>query len=150
MLDDVIEILLVEDSAEDEELTLHALRSRKLANRIQVVHDGAEALDFIFRRGIYGNRSSQNPNLILLDLNLPKVDGLEVLRRIRNDPQTQSIPVVVLTSSQDERDAVESQQLGVTGYMVKPVDFEQFAQTVQHIGYYWLVFNQPPGLEGTV
>ncbi len=140
----IVEILLVEDNAEDEELTLHALQQRRLGNRIQVVRDGAEALDFIFQTGAFTHRPDGNPRLILLDLKLPKVDGLDVLRRIKADPRTRSIPVVALTSSREERDIVESYQLGVNSYITKPVDFEQFADAVQHIGYYWLLLNQPP------
>lgn len=143
MPEHTVEILLVEDSAEDEELTLHALRKGKVANQIQVARDGAEALEFIFRTGMFAERVDSNPKLILLDLKLPKVDGLDVLRRIKSDPHTRSIPVVVLTSSREERDIVESYQLGVNSYITKPVDFEQFVGAVQHIGYYWLLFNQP-------
>ncbi len=140
----IVEILLVEDNAEDAELTLHALQKCRLGNHIQVAHDGAEALDFIFQTGAFAHRTDSNPRLILLDLKLPKVDGLDVLRRIKADPRTRSIPVVVLTSSREERDIVESYQLGVNSYITKPVDFEQFADAVQHIGYYWLLLNQPP------
>jgi CheY-like chemotaxis protein len=144
MPEHTVEILLVEDSAEDEELTLHALRKRNVANHIQVARDGAEALEFIFRTGAFAGRADSNPKLILLDLKLPKVDGLDVLRRIKSDPHTRSIPVVVLTSSREERDIVESYQLGVNSYITKPVDFEQFVEAVQHIGFYWLLLNQPP------
>lgn len=140
-----IEILLVEDNPNDVELTLHALQENKLANRIEVVRDGAEALEFIFCTGAYGNRRTENSlKIILLDLKLPKVDGLEVLRRIKSDPRTRTIPVVVLTSSREERDIVESYQLGVNSYIVKPVDFEQFTEAVRHLGLYWLLLNQPP------
>ncbi|MCC7451971.1 MAG: response regulator [Anaerolineae bacterium] len=143
MLENGVEILLVEDTPDDEELTLHALRRRKLANHIQVVRDGAEALEWIFRTGSYADRANHNPKLILLDLKLPKVDGLEVLRRIKADPYTRTIPVVVLTSSREERDIVESYHLGVNSYITKPVDFEQFTEAVQQVGFYWLLLNQP-------
>jgi two-component system response regulator len=139
-----IELLLVEDNPNDVELTLDALREHNLANRIQVVRDGAEALDFIFCQGAYSQRDNRNPKLILLDLKLPKVGGLEVLQRIRTDPHTRTTPVVVLTSSQEERDITASYDLGVNSYVVKPVDFEQFTAAVQRMGLYWLLLNQPP------
>jgi len=145
MSDQPIEILMVEDNLYDEELALHALRNHNLANHIQVVHDGAEALDYVFCTGKYAHRSIEDtPKLILLDLKLPKVDGLEVLKRIKSDPRTKSIPVVMLTSSSQERDIIESYELGVNSYIVKPVDFEQFSQAVQQIGFYWLLLNQSP------
>lgn len=138
-------ILLVEDNADDLELTLHALRSNKIANRIDVARDGEEALDFIFGRGQFADRAQgPRPSLVLLDLKLPKVDGLEVLREIRNNPATQTIPVVILTSSREEKDLVAGYQLGVNSYIQKPVDFTQFRETVRHLGLYWLVVNQPP------
>ncbi len=140
-----MEILLVEDNADDVELTLHALRSDKLANKIVVARDGEEALDYFFRRGQFSGRSPAcQPSVVLLDLKLPKVDGLEVLRVIKNDPQTSAIPVVVLTSSKEEKDMVASYQLGVNSYIQKPVDFTQFRETVKQLGFYWLVINQPP------
>jgi two-component system response regulator len=141
-----IQILLVEDNPDDVELALDALREQKLANHIQVVRDGAEALDFIFRTGPYADRPDHYPKLILLDLKLPKVNGLEVLARIRADPRTKTLPVVVLTSSREERDIVESYSLHVNSYIVKPVDFEQFTAAVRQIGFYWLLLNQAPGL----
>lgn len=145
MAETSIEILLVEDNPNDVELTLHALQENKLTNRIEVVRDGAEALEFIFCTGAYVNRRIENSlKIILLDLKLPKVDGLEVLRRIKSDPRTRTIPVVVLTSSREERDIVESYQLGVNSYIVKPVDFEQFTEAVRNLGLYWLLLNQPP------
>lgn len=145
MAETPIEILLVEDNPNDVELTLHALQENKLTNRIEVVRDGAEALEFIFCTGAYVNRRIENSlKIILLDLKLPKVDGLEVLRRIKSDPRTRTIPVVVLTSSREERDIVESYQLGVNSYIVKPVDFEQFTEAVRNLGLYWLLLNQPP------
>ena len=139
-----VEILLVEDNSADEELTLYALKAHHLANHIVIVRDGAEALDFIFRTGIYADRADSHPKLILLDLKLPKVDGLEVLRRLKADSRTKPIPVVVLTSSREERDIVESYSLGVNSYICKPVDFSQFAEAVHHLGLYWLLLNQPP------
>jgi CheY-like chemotaxis protein len=143
-----VEILLVEDSPEDLELTLRALRKAKLTNRIEAARDGAEALDFIFCEGAYAGRKIENgPKVILLDLKLPKVDGLEVLRRVKGDPRTCAIPVVVLTSSKEQSDVVESYHLGVNSYIVKPVDFESFAAAVQQLGMYWLLLNQPPKLE---
>lgn len=127
------------------ELTKRALKKANLANRIHVARDGAEALDFLFCEGEYANRdASEIPNLILLDLMLPKINGLEVLKRIKSDPRTKATPVVVLTSSKEQRDVVESYQLGVNSYIVKPVDFEQFSAAVQEVGLYWLILNQPP------
>ena len=144
MIDGAVEILLVEDDPGDEELALHALTKRRLANHIRVVRDGAEALDFLFRTGAYAQRANQNPRLILLDLKLPKVDGLEVLHRIKSNPDTQMIPVVVMTASREEQDVVESYRLGVNSYIVKPVDFDQFTDAVQHLDFYWLLLNHPP------
>lgn len=144
----IVEILLVEDNPDDLELTLHALKHNNLANHIAVVRDGAEALDFIFGTGAHAQRDVNNtPKVILLDLKLPKVDGLEVLRRIKADERTSAIPVVVLTSSTEERDIVESYKLGVNSYITKPVDFEQFAETVRQLGLYWVLLNRPPTLE---
>lgn len=139
-----VEILLVEDDPNDVELTLHTLRENKLANEIRVVRDGVEALEFIFRTGRYEARASEQPKVVLLDLKLPLVDGLEVLRRVKEDPGTRPIPVVVLTSSQQESDIVESYQLGVNSYIVKPVNFEKFVETVRSLGLYWLLLNEPP------
>ncbi|MBI1993000.1 MAG: response regulator [Deltaproteobacteria bacterium] len=147
MTEKSVEILLVEDNPNDVELTLHALKENNLSNRIEVVRDGAEALEFIFATGAYSHRSlDQSPKVILLDLKLPKVDGLEVLKRLKADPRARMIPVVVLTSSREERDIVESYQLGVNSYIVKPVDFEQFTEAVRHLGLYWLLLNQPPAM----
>jgi two-component system response regulator len=144
-----VEILLVEDNPNDVELTLHALRKNKLANRIQVVRDGAEALEFFFCTGAYAGRNiAEEPKVVLLDLKLPKVDGLEVLRRIKSDPKLRSIPVVVLTSSGEERDMVESYRLGVNSYIVKPVDFGKFTEAVRQLGFYWLLLNQLPSTLG--
>lgn len=145
MTGQVVEILLVEDSPADAELTLHALHKDRLANSIQVAQDGEEALDFLFCRGAFKERSFDNaPKLVLLDLKLPKVDGLEVLRQAKNDSRTKPIPVVILTASREERDLVESYQLGANGYIQKPVDFVQFREAVKQLGLYWLVVNQPP------
>ena len=144
-----VEILLVEDSPEDLELALRALRKSKLTNRIQVARDGAEALEFIFAEGQHaGRRVEHTPKVILLDLKLPKVDGLEVLRRVKADARTKSIPVVVLTSSKEQKDIVESYKLGVNSYIVKPVNFEGFAGAVQELGMYWLLLNQPSKIDG--
>ena len=149
MTEDPVEILLVEDDPNDVEMTLHAFKEINLANRLQVVRDGAEALDFIFGEGPFAyRRLDDHPKVILLDVRLPRVDGLEVLRRIKADPRTRTIPVVVLTSSPDERTMVESYQLGVNSYIVKPVDFEQFAESVRSLGLYWLLLNHPPAQDG--
>lgn len=140
-----IEILLVEDNPDDLEMTLRALRRVNLANSIQVARDGAEALEFIFCEGSHaGRKIEQRPKVILLDLKLPKVDGLEVLKRVKCDPRTKTIPVVILTSSKEQRDIVESYHLGVNSYIVKPVNFEGFANAVKDLGMYWLILNQPP------
>lgn len=139
-----IEILLVEDNPDDAALALRALRKGNVTTKIEHVIDGEQALDFLFCSGGYAGRSPENrPRLILLDLKLPKVDGLEVLQRIKADPATRAIPVVMLTSSREERDLVESYQLGVNSYVVKPVDFEQFSEAVRQLGLYWLLLNQP-------
>ena len=144
-----VEILLVEDNPQDLELAQRALRKANLTNRIQVARDGAEALEFIFCEGPHAARKIQDtPRVILLDLKLPKVDGLEVLRRIKGDPRTRAIPVVVLTSSKEQNDVVESYDLGVNSYIVKPVNFESFVAAVQQLGMYWLLLNEPPKLEG--
>lgn len=135
-----VDILLVEDNPDDAELTLHALRKAKLANEIHVLRDGAEALDFL-----YGPQATQSkPRVILLDLKLPKVSGLEVLKRLKADPATSKIPVVVMTSSREDRDVEEAYKLGVNSYVVKPVEFEGFTQAVCNLGLYWLVLNTPP------
>jgi two-component system, response regulator len=140
-----VEILLVEDNPNDIELTLHALRKENLSNRIQVARDGEEALEFLFCRGTYTNRSFDSPpKLVVLDLKLPKVGGLEVLRTIKNDPRTRAIPVAILTSSKEDRDLVEGYKLGVNSYIQKPVDFNQFRETIKQLGLYWLVVNQSP------
>jgi CheY-like chemotaxis protein len=142
---DAMEILLVEDDPRDARLTVRELESSNLRNKIEVARDGEEALDFLFCRGAYSHRSmSHPPALVLLDLKLPKIDGLQVLREIKDHPETRAIPVVVLTSSREERDMVQSYQLGVNSYIQKPVDFDQFRQTIKTMGLYWLVVNQPP------
>jgi CheY-like chemotaxis protein len=139
------EILLVEDSQEDVDLTLHTLRREKLANKIFIVRDGEEALDFLFCRAAFADRSFDHyPKLVLLDLKLPKVNGMQVLQQLKNDSRTKSIPVVILTSSKEERDLIDSYNLGANSYIQKPVDFEQFRQTVKNMGLYWLVTNQSP------
>lgn len=140
-----IEILLVEDSPEDVEVTLRAFKKKNLTNKVHVVEDGEQALDYIFATGKYDGRDlNAKLKVILLDLKLPKVDGLEVLRKIRGDDRTKYIPVVILTSSQEEKDIMESYKLGVNSYITKPVDFNKFMDTVSELGLYWLLLNKPP------
>jgi CheY-like chemotaxis protein len=149
MMAQATDILLVEDNPDDVELTLHALRQEKLANHIFVARDGEEALDFLFRRGKFSDQGLlPQPKLALLDLKLPKVDGLEVLRQMKADERTRNIPVVILTSSKEERDVIQGYKLGVNSYIQKPVDFEQFRETVKQAGLYWLLINQPPPPQG--
>ncbi len=138
-----VEILLVEDNPDDAQLALRALKKSNVSNQILWVKDGEEALDYMFLRGDYTHRKQgPNPKLILLDLKMPKVDGLEVLAEIRKHPETKSTPIVILTSSQEERDITESYQLGVNSYIVKPVDFQKFAESIKDVGFYWLVLNK--------
>jgi two-component system response regulator len=140
-----VEILLVDDSQDDVDLTLHALRAENLASRVFVARDGEEALDFLFCTGPHAERSFEHPpKLVLLDLKMPKVDGMEVLKQVKSDPRTRTIPVVLMTSSKEERDMVSGYNLGVNSYLQKPVDFDQFRKMVKLIGLYWLVTNQPP------
>jgi two-component system, response regulator len=138
-------ILLVEDNPDDEALTLRALNKSKIANKIVVVRDGVEALDYLFCTGAYADRDPlELPQVILLDLKLPKVDGLEVLRRIRSDARTKMLPVVILTSSKEEQDIVNAYSSGANSYVRKPVDFNQFVEAIGQLGLYWLVLNEPP------
>jgi two-component system response regulator len=143
---DNVEILLVEDSPYDAELTIRELKRHHLANKLVHVKDGAEALDFVFGTGAYAARDTrQHPKVVLLDLKLPKVDGLEVLKAMKKDERTRNIPVVVMTSSQEQRDVVDSYHLGVNSYVVKPVDFDQFSKAVSELGCYWVLLNHSPG-----
>ncbi|HEY4718964.1 MAG TPA: response regulator [Candidatus Methylomirabilis sp.] len=145
MAPDNVEILLVEDNPADVELTMHALRHNNLANRIHVARDGEEALNFLFCRGPHSKRPFDNPpRMVLLDLKLPKVDGLEVLRQLKGDSRTKAIPVVILTSSKEDRDMVSGYRFGVNSYIQKPVDFTAFRETIKQLGLYWMVVNQPP------
>ena len=142
---DAVDILLVEDNPQDAELTTRALKKNNLANRLITVEDGAQALDFIFCRGKYATRElSRSPKVVLLDLKLPKVSGLEVLRALKQDERTRSIPVVVVTSSREDPDIKTAYSLGANSYVVKPVDFDAFAESVSSLGLYWLLVNQPP------
>jgi two-component system, response regulator len=145
VIDDEVEILLVEDSPQDAELTMRALRKHNLANHVVHVQDGVEALAFLFATDQYAaRRPDSRPRVILLDLKLPRVDGLEVLRRVKSDPNTSAIPVVVLTSSKEERDLVASYQLGANSYIVKPVEFEKLVEAVKQLGLYWILMNRVP------
>jgi two-component system response regulator len=144
-VDGGVDILMVEDNPDDERLTLRALGKHHLTNKIQVVRDGQEALDYVFCKGKYADRNiADHPNVILLDIKLPLIDGIEVLRQIKADDRTKTIPVVMLTSSHEERDLVETYRLGVNSYIVKPVDFEQFTESARAMGMYWMLLNRPP------
>ena len=137
-------ILLVEDDPNDVELTISALKANYVGNAVVVVHDGEEALEYLYRRGAFEARDKVNPAVVLLDLKLPKVDGLEVLKQVKGDPNLRTIPVVVLTSSREEQDLVRSYNLGTNAYVVKPVDFSQFMEAVRELGLFWAVLNEPP------
>lgn len=137
-------ILLVEDNANDAELTLTALAENNFANEVDVVRDGEEALDYLYRRGTHATRAAQNPAVVLLDLKLPKIDGLEVLERVKSDEKLRTIPVVMLTSSREESDLMRSYDLGVNAYVVKPVEFGEFMDALKDLGFFWAVINQPP------
>jgi len=140
-----VDILLVEDNPDDLDLTLYALQRNNLANAVHIARDGEEALDFVFCRGKHHDRRfDEPPKVVLLDLKLPKVDGLEVLRAMKTDKRTKAVPVVVMTSSKEQRDMVEGYQLGVNSYIQKPVDFDEFRNLIKQLGFYWLVVNQPP------
>jgi CheY-like chemotaxis protein len=147
-LSEIKRILLVEDSSNDIELTLGALEENHLANEVVVVRDGAESLDFLYKRGVFKLRKNGNPAVVLLDLKLPRVDGLEVLKQLKADPEMRAVPVVMLTSSREEQDLVRSYNLGVNAYVVKPVDFKEFVAALRELGLFWAVINQPP--PGTV
>lgn len=137
-------ILLVEDNPQDTELTLTALKACNLANEVITLRDGAEALDYLYRRAAFADRPEGNPVVVLLDLKMPKIDGLEVLRQLKNDPVLKLIPVVVMTSSRQEQDLLDSYHLGVNAYVVKPVKFKEFVEVVKHVGMFWAIFNEPP------
>jgi CheY-like chemotaxis protein len=144
-----VDILLVDDSPEDVDLTLHALRSENLANHVFIARDGEEALEFLFCSGPHAGRSWDHPpKMVLLDLKLPKVDGLQVLRQVKGDPRTRTIPVILMTSSKEERDRAIGYDLGANSYLQKPVDFDEFRKMVKLLGLYWLVTNQPPVSNG--
>ena len=149
MNENEVDILLVDDSQDDVDLTMHALRAENLASHVFVARDGEEALDFLFCTGPHTDRSFDHPpKLVLLDLKMPKVDGLQVLMRVKSDPRTKTIPVVLMTSSREERDMVSGYELGVNSYIQKPVDFDEFRKSVKTLGLYWLVTNQPPVTTG--
>ena len=144
-IDEIVEIILIEDNAADAELTMRALAGHNLKNKIILLRDGEEAIEFLLSKGRYTDRNQRNkPKVIILDLKLPKIDGLDVLRTIKNDPNLNTVPVVMLTSSKEERDIIRSYQLGVNSYIVKPVEFDKFADAVKDLGYYWMLLNEPP------
>ncbi len=148
MVENIVDIVLVEDNPADVELTLRALKKSHIANEIIVLTDGQQALDYFFARGAYaGRNTTKQPKVILLDLKLPKIGGLEVLRELKSNEKTRMIPVVVLTTSNEESDVIESYKLGVNSYLVKPVDFDQFLESVRNLGLYWLLLNQAPDLD---
>ncbi len=140
-----VEILIIEDNPNDAEMALRAFKKNNIANHVLVIEDGEEALDFFNYRGKFANRSKGRPKIVLLDLKLPKISGLEVLRELKSNPQTRIIPVIVLTTSKEENDIIESYRLGVNSYIVKPVDFDKFVDAVRELGMYWLLLNQQPG-----
>lgn len=139
-----VEILLVEDSRPDAEMTLRTLKTKGIANNVEWVRDGVEALEYLFREGQYADRGNGHPKMVLLDLKMPRMDGLQVLERIKGDPRTRNIPVVMMTSSREEGDLIESYQRGVNSFVVKPVDFADFAETVAQVGMYWMIANEAP------
>ncbi len=148
MVENIVDIVLVEDNPADVELTLRALRKSHIANEIIVLRDGQQALDYFFAKGAYvGRNTTKQPKVVLLDLKLPKIDGLEVLKELKNNEKTRTIPVVVLTSSKEESDVLKSYKLGANSYLVKPVDFDRFLESVGNLGLYWLLLNQAPDLE---
>lgn len=147
MIKQYISILLVEDNPDDVELTIHALKKNNIANPVAIVRDGQEAIDYLFYQGTYANENHELPDIILLDLKLPRVDGIDVLGKIKGDKKLRRIPVVILTSSKEESDMVKSYDLGVNSYIRKPVDFDQFVQTVKHVGFYWLLINEQPRIK---
>lgn len=142
--DSIVDILLVEDNPSDAELAIHSLKKHNLANRLEWVKDGEAALDYLFHRGAYANVPNSLPRIVLLDLRLPKVDGLEVLKQIRANPETRELPVVVLTSSKEERDVAEAYSLGANSFVAKPVNFDEFSRVVAELGMYWLLVNRVP------
>jgi CheY-like chemotaxis protein len=144
MMTEICHILLAEDNVHDAELTITALRDNRLANDVVVVKDGAECLDYLYRRNAFAQRSTGDPSLILLDLKMPKVDGVEVLRQVKSDPALKAIPVIMLTSSREEHDVVRTYDLGVNAYVVKPVNFADFVDAVRQLGAFWAVINEPP------
>jgi two-component system, response regulator len=145
MVENILDIILVEDNSYDIEMTLDALKGNHFANRVKVLKDGEEAINYIFGQGEYADRGiCEDPTLILLDLNLPKISGIEILKRIRSDERTKNMPVVVLTASRLDKDRIESYNLGVNSYIIKPVEFENFAHAVAQIGYYWVALNKSP------
>ena len=145
MIDNMVDIVLIEDNPDDVEMTLDALKTHNLSNRVKVLRDGEEALDYIFCTGRHADRDiCVRPKVILLDLKLPKVDGIEILRRIRSDERTRTLPVVILTSSDEQKDRIDTYELGVNSYIVKPVEFDKFAQAVAEIGLYWVLLNKVP------